>query len=108
LIENAKSQDRPVLIKFTADWCLSCQVAEKMVYSREDVAGLIEQKNVLAIKADTTTKDMPATIALKEIYKEPGVPVSMLYVPGQKKFIRWHEMSFADELKKALVKLPSK
>lgn len=107
LIETARTEGKPVLIKFTADWCLSCQVVEKMVYSRKDVAKLIEEKAVLALKADTTTKDLPATFALKNVYNEPGVPVSMLFVPGEKESARWRGISFADELKALLEKLPS-
>jgi thiol:disulfide interchange protein len=106
LIETARIEGRPVLIKFTADWCLSCQAVEKIVYSRKDVAKLIKEKGVLAIKADTTTKDLPATFALKNVYNEPGVPVSMLFTPGEKESVRWRGMSFADELKALLENLP--
>jgi thiol:disulfide interchange protein len=106
LIESARMEGRPVLIKFTADWCLSCQVVEKIVYSRRDITELIKEKAVLPIKADTTTKVLPATLALKNIYNEPGVPVSMLFTPGQKEPVRWRGMSFADELKELLEKLP--
>ena len=102
LIESARAEGKPVLIKFTADWCLSCQAVEKIVYSRKDVAKLIKEKGVLAIKADTTTEDLPATFALKNVYNEPGVPVSMLFMPGEKEPVRWRGISFADELKKAL------
>lgn len=107
-IETALRQERPVLIKFTADWCLSCKAVEKVVYSREDVAMLIEQKDVLAIKADTTEKDSPATLALKNIHNEPGVPVSMLFVPGSKEPLRWRGILFTDELKKSLDPLPDR
>ncbi|MHC4570741.1 MAG: protein-disulfide reductase DsbD family protein [Planctomycetota bacterium] len=107
-IEAALAEERPVLIKFTADWCLSCQAVDGIVYSREDVTKLIEERGVLAIKADTTVKDYPATLALKNVYKEPGVPVSMLFVPGKSDPVRWRNMSFADELKAFLEKLPSK
>jgi len=105
VIEAAKKQGRPVLIKFTADWCLSCQVAERRVYRRDDIAQLVKDKNVLAIKADTTVKDYPATTALKEIYSEPGVPVTILFMPGQKEARRWRGMGFGDELKAELSKL---
>jgi thiol:disulfide interchange protein len=104
-IENALAEGRPVLIKFTAKWCLACQAAEKMVYSREDIVNLIEQKDVLAIKADTTEKNFPATIALRNVYNEPGVPVSILCTPGQKEPTRWHGFLFADQLEKSLSKL---
>ena len=106
LIASARSEQKPVLIKFTAGWCTNCEVVDKLVYQRKDIATLIEQKAVLAIKADTTEKDLPATLALKNIYNEPGVPVSMLFVPGQKESIRWRGILFADELKKSLEKLP--
>ena len=83
------------------------QVADKMVFSRNDIAELIKQKNVLAIKADTTLEDYPATMALKNVYNEPGVPVTLLYVPASHEPIRWHGLSFGDELKAQLEKLKS-
>jgi thiol:disulfide interchange protein len=104
-IKEAQAANKPVLIKFTADWCLSCQVIEKTVYSRKDIAELIKQKGVVAIKADTTLKNHPATIVLKELYNEPGVPVSILLVPGAEP-LRWRGIVFGDELQAALEKLP--
>ena len=105
-IQTAIEDNRAVLIKFTANWCLSCQTVERIVYGRKDIAGLLKQKNVLVIKADTTVRDYAATKALKEIYNEPGVPVSILFVPGQKDTLRWRQIRFADSLKTALEKLP--
>ncbi|MDD5328140.1 MAG: cytochrome c biogenesis protein CcdA [Phycisphaerae bacterium] len=102
LIEKSLAENKPVLIKFTADWCLSCKAVEKLVYQRKDVAELIQQKGVVAIKADTTAKDYPATKALKDMYNEPGVPVSMLFMPGEKEPIKWRDKTFGDELKKTL------
>ena len=106
LIDTALAQKRPVLIKFTADWCLSCQIAEKSVYDRGDIAELIQQKGVLTVIGDTTEKNLPATIALRDIYKEPGVPVSVLLLPGSKEPIRLHGIFFAKQLKTHLQKLP--
>ena len=107
LIETAVTQNRPVLIKFYADWCLTCMVIDKIVYHREDVAELIKEKNVLAIKADTTTDEHPATEALEKVYNEPVVPVSILLIPGKEEPVRWHEIYFADELKTTLENLNS-
>jgi len=108
IIESAKAKDRPILIKFTADWCLSCQVIEKTVYGKEDIARLIKEKNVLAIKGDTTRLDQAATIALKNIYNEPGVPVSMLFVPGEEGAAVWRGLTFAAELREKLESIDSK
>jgi thiol:disulfide interchange protein DsbD len=107
VIEKAIDQQQPVLIKFTADWCANCEVIDKLVYNRRDIAQLIRQKNVLAIYADTTERNFPATIALKNMYNEPAVPVSILFMPGRKEPLRWHGILFTDELKKSLQELTS-
>jgi len=105
LIDNAIADGKPVLIKFTADWCLSCQAVDKVVYHNEDIAGLIEEKEVLAIKADTTSNDDPATLALKKKYNEL-VPVTILFLPGTEEPVRFHEVFFAGKLKEILQGLP--
>jgi len=107
LIASARSEQRPVLIKFTAGWCTNCEFIDRLVYKRKDIARLIEQKNVLPVKADTTENGFPATIALKNIYHEPGVPVSILFVPGKKEPLRWRGILFADELKESLQQIAS-
>jgi len=107
VIDSTLAEKRPVLIKFTADWCLSCQAVDKIVYHRKDIAELIEEKGVLAIKADTTAKDYPATLALKNKYNEPGVPVTILFIPGAEEPVKFHEIFFAGKLKDLLQKLPS-
>jgi len=102
-IENARTRRQPVLIDFTADWCLNCVVVDKLVYSDPAVAELIRAKNVLPIRADTTENDYPATIALKEVYQEPGtLPVNMLFAPGADEPVRWRGTIFKDDLIKAL------
>jgi thiol:disulfide interchange protein len=107
LIDEQIQLGRAVLIKFTADWCLSCQVVEKQVYSRADIAKLITEKNVFAVKADTTVHDYPATSALKDVYKEPGVPVTILHLPGSEIPLRWRGMFFGDTLKNSLQQISS-
>jgi thiol:disulfide interchange protein len=83
VIAEAQAKRQPVLIEFTADWCFSCKVLERTVYSNEKIAELIKTKGVLAIKGDTTNYDSAATKALKEIYNQPAVPVTILLLPGE-------------------------
>jgi len=45
---------------------------------------------------------------LSNIYKEPGVPVTMLFLPGETEPVRLRELFFADELKSLLEALPDK
>lgn len=107
-LASAKSEQTPVLIKFTADWCTNCEVVDKFVYQRKDVYNLIVRKGILAIKGDTTKANQPATLDLSNIYKEPGVPVTMLFLPGETEPIRLRELFFADELRTLLEALPDK
>jgi thiol:disulfide interchange protein len=106
LVDNALREGKPVLIEFMADWCMTCKAVEKTVYSRKDIARLIKRKGVIAVKADTTLSDSPATIDLKQIYKEPGVPVSILFVPGKDKPERLHGLWIGGRLKELLETLP--
>ncbi len=102
VIASAREEGRGVLIKFTADWCTTCAVAEFRVFSREDIADLIEEKGVVAIKADTTVADYQATKDMRSIYGEPGVPVTILFRPGKEGDIRWRGMNFGEELRAEL------
>jgi len=108
LIESAKAEQTPVLIKFTADWCTNCEVVDKFVFGRKDVARLLDEKGVLAVKGDTTKATQEATLDLSNVYKEPGVPVTFLFLPGETEPVRLRELFFADELKVLLEKLPDK
>ena len=85
---------------------MTCKAVEKTVYSRKSIADLIERKGVVPIQADTTLKESPAAIDLVSIYKEPGVPVSILFVPGLPEPMRFHGMIIGKDLTKALEDLP--
>lgn len=102
LIEEKTEAGQPVLIKFTADWCLSCKVVDRMVYNSKEVIDLLKSKDVLAVRADTTLRDSPATRALKETYNEPGVPVTVLLLPDKEEPIRWKSLNFSDQLREQL------
>ncbi|MBN2314945.1 MAG: thioredoxin family protein [Sedimentisphaerales bacterium] len=108
VIASAKAKQQPVLIKFTADWCTNCEIVDKFVYKRKDIAKLIEQKGVLAIKGDTTKASQPATLDLQNVYNEPGVPVTILLLPGKDEPVRLHELFFEKKLKELLEPLPDK
>ncbi|MHC4518515.1 MAG: protein-disulfide reductase DsbD family protein, partial [Planctomycetota bacterium] len=44
IVQDAANQKRPVLLKFTADWCTNCKVVERRVYYDPNVAALIQDK----------------------------------------------------------------
>jgi thiol:disulfide interchange protein len=82
LVQQAVAEGRPVLLEFTADWCANCKIVNTRIYRDPEVAGLIREKDVVPVKADTTLIDYPATRDFKELYGEAGnVPVSILLRP---------------------------
>ena len=107
-IAQARLEGQPVLLEFMAEWCLSCKTVEKIVYSRKDIAELIEQKGVLAVRADTTLRDYPATIDLRDVYREPAVPVTILLLPDNPDPVRLRGVLIRKDLTKELIKLANK
>lgn len=73
-----KNSGKPFFIDFTAAWCLSCQVNDKVVFSSSDVIGLFKSKSITALKADWTSRDENITKALAS-YGRNSVPLYVLY-----------------------------
>ncbi len=80
--EGLKS-GRPVFIDFTAEWCVNCKVFEHTVLDSDRIQAAMKEKNVLALKGDWTNGD-PAISAWLQKFNRIGVPVYVLYRPGEK------------------------
>ncbi len=69
---------RPVLVDFTAAWCLVCQVNERRIFQNSEVAELIERKGVALLKADWTNSSPEIRDALTS-FGQSGVPLVLLF-----------------------------
>jgi len=88
-VQQAVAEGRPVLIKFTADWCTNCKVLESRVFRDAEVAAMLNAKKIVAVRADTTLADMPASMDLQKVYGIPcTVPMTLLLLPGQPEPVR--------------------
>lgn len=67
----------PVLIDFTAKWCLICQ-ANHLVLSTKEVSAKLDKLGVVRMKADWTRNDPKITEALRKFGRN-GVPLYLLY-----------------------------
>lgn len=81
-VAQALTAGRPVFVDFTAAWCVSCQVNKKLVLEREPVNGEMQRRNVVRLRADWTHRDAAITAALAR-HGRNGVPLYLLYVPGE-------------------------
>jgi thiol:disulfide interchange protein/DsbC/DsbD-like thiol-disulfide interchange protein len=80
-VERTLATRRPVFLDFTAAWCLTCQVNERLVLSSAVVMEAFEAADVALFKADWTRQDPAITAALEALGRN-GVPVYALYSGG--------------------------
>jgi thiol:disulfide interchange protein len=81
-VEKYRAQGRPVFVDFTASWCLSCQVNERVALQRPEVLTAFRAGNVALLKADWTQRDEAIGQALARLGRS-GVPAYALYLPGE-------------------------
>ena len=80
-VDQARAAGNPVFVDFTASWCLSCQVNERVALRTAEVRAAFARKHVALFKADWTTHDDTITQALASLGRS-GVPTYVLY-PAQ-------------------------
>jgi thiol:disulfide interchange protein DsbD len=80
-VDRSLAAGQPVFVDFTASWCLSCQVNERVALSRPEVIEAFQAHNVVLMKADWTRHDEDITQELTALGRS-GVPAYALYVPG--------------------------
>lgn len=82
LVAQLRKEGKPILIDFTAKWCLICQ-ANHLVLDSKDVKEQLERSNVVKMKADWTKSDPVITQELSKFGRN-SVPLYVLYGPDEK------------------------
>lgn len=81
-VQSTLAAGRPAFVDFTASWCLSCQVNERVALDQPAVMQAFGLRDVALFKADWTRQDPAITQALAMLGRS-GVPVYALYTPGE-------------------------
>lgn len=76
------SAKQPVFVDFTADWCLTCKVTEATVLNTSRTQALFKSHNTALFRADWTLQSPEITAELAR-HNRKGVPLYLLYRPGQ-------------------------
>ncbi|MGX7951647.1 protein-disulfide reductase DsbD family protein [Tsuneonella sp. HG249] len=77
----ARATGRPVFVWFTADWCLSCKVNERVAIEREATREAFKKAGVVAMVGDWTRRDPEITRFLSR-HGAAGVPLYLWYPAG--------------------------
>lgn len=77
-VVTLRAEGRPVFVDFTADWCLSCKVNERIALGTDGVRAALAAANVALLVADWTNRD-PVIAETIEGFGRSGVPLYVVY-----------------------------
>jgi thiol:disulfide interchange protein DsbD len=77
-VAKARSEGKPVLVDFTADWCLTCQVNKKTSIEISSVRKKLKDLNAVALLGDYTHFPDAITTELNR-FNRAGVPLVLVY-----------------------------
>jgi len=78
-VEELRGEARGVFVNFTAAWCVTCKVNERVAFTPR-VAQAFESQNVAYLIGDWTNRDQAIAAALAE-HGRAGVPLYIYYPP---------------------------
>ena len=77
-VAKFRAEGRPIVVDFTADWCVTCNAIVNPALESEAVRAKLKEINAIALLADRT-KDSPVIDAELERYGRAGVPMVLVY-----------------------------
>jgi len=77
-LEQYRAAAKPVLVDFSAAWCVTCQINERLVLRSAEIQRRLKEQDIALLKADWTAYDPEITAALAE-HGRVGVPFYLMY-----------------------------
>jgi len=103
------AEGRPLLVNFTASWCLTCLVNERNAFADASVQDIFRDKGVTLMKGDWTNRDPAITKALSA-FGRAGVPLYVIYnsKPGSSQPVVLPQLLTANIVHDAFADLPDR
>jgi thiol:disulfide interchange protein DsbD len=80
-LARLREAGRPVVVVFTADWCLTCKWNERSVLASEPVRAALARGGYALLRADWTRRDESIRRELAR-FGRAGVPLTLVYRAG--------------------------
>ena len=102
-LRELRNSNQIVFLNFTADWCITCKVNERVALKTQKVQKILDSESINYLEADWTRKDEMIASKLEE-FGRTGVPLYLLY-PSKGKPIILPEILTEDILIKYLLEV---
>jgi thiol:disulfide interchange protein/DsbC/DsbD-like thiol-disulfide interchange protein len=107
-VAKLSAAGQPLLVNFTASWCLTCLVNERNAFADSAVQEVFRSKGVTLMKGDWTNRDPAITRALAS-FGRAGVPLYVVYnsKPGSSEPVVLPQLLTANVVQQAFADTPS-
>jgi len=106
-VARLNAEGKPLLVNFTASWCLTCLVNERNAFADSAVQEVFHSKGVTLMKGDWTNRDPAITQALGA-FGRAGVPLYVVYnsKPGSTETVVLPQILTASVVRDAFAGVP--
>lgn len=80
-LETLRTEGKAVFLNFTAAWCITCLVNERVALNQPEIRTAFEAAGITYLKGDWTNQDPAITAKLAE-FGRSGVPLYVFYPAG--------------------------
>jgi thiol:disulfide interchange protein len=107
-VSKLNAEGKPLLVNFTASWCLTCLVNERNAFADTAVQEVFRSKGVTLMKGDWTNRDPAITRALTA-FGRAGVPLYVVYnsKPGSTEPVVLPQLLTANIVRDAFAAVPN-
>lgn len=81
-LAQLRSHGDPVIVKFTAAWCVNCHVVERRVFGDPATLEALLKRGAKLVKVDLTEQGAPGSDLLAKLNPSGAIPLTAIYFPG--------------------------